>query len=322
MKTVKAVAPYIHPRGINFKHKPYEAWKVLGGKTAPAHYPPRFLHGLVFRYELPSIVKKLSLTLKLSLKESVRLRFVEPVSLYFDTFPDYALREVIPFVWDCWPQYFDKMCSWLEKHDVKTAIFTSSQTAERIMERFPKMNVMWCPEAVDASCYKEGKPLRERSVDLLEFGRSNEKVFKAALPKIVNHVCTMQNGKYIYTNEQLYDVMGDAKVTITLPRSMTHPDVAGDIETLTQRYWECMLSRIVMVGHAPRELVELVGYNPVIELKEHHVAEQIAEVLAHINDYQEMVCKNRETALKMGDWKMRIRDVINFLSEYNYQCQP
>ena len=49
----------------------------------------------------------------------------------------------------------------------------------------------------------------------------------------LNHVCTKQNGKFIYTNEQLYEAMGDAKVTIALPRSITQPEIAGDIETLT-----------------------------------------------------------------------------------------
>lgn len=189
MKTVKAVAPYIHPRGINFKHKPYEAWVKLGGQVAPAHYPPRFLHGLAFRYEIPKWVQKFkSLRWFKGFKDEARLRFVEPVSLYFDTFPDYALREVIPFVWDCWPQYFDKMCSWLEKHDVKTAIFTSSQTAEGMRERFPQMNVMWCAEAVDGSLYTEGKLLAERGIDLMEFGRSNERVLNVKLPETIKHV--------------------------------------------------------------------------------------------------------------------------------------
>lgn len=315
-KIVKAVEPYIYPGGINFKNKPYEAWKELGGQVAQAHYPWRCLHGLAFRYELPSIIKSINSKLSTANYQSeARLRFVEPVSLYFDTFPDYALYEVIPFVWDCWPRYFEKMCSWLERHEVKTAIFTSSQTVERIRERFPQMNVMYCPEAVDASCYIEGKPLKERSIDLLEFGRSNEKVFKASLPESVKHVCTIQEGKYIYSNEQLYEVMGDAKVTITLPRSYTQPEIAGDIETLTQRYWECMLSRIVMVGHAPQELVDLIGYNPVIELEKDRLNEQIQDILANINSYQKLVDKNREVALKMGDWKNRINDVMNFLHE-------
>jgi hypothetical protein len=178
---------------------------------------------------------------------------------------------------------------------------------------------MWCAEAVDASLYKEGRALVERGIDLLEFGRSNENVFKVALPETIKHVCTKVNDEFLYTNEQLYDAMGDAKVTITLPRSMTQPEIAGDIETLTQRYWECMLSRMVMLGHAPKELVDLIGYNPVVELDVEHIVEQVQEILAHIEDYQPLVDKNRKTALKKGDWSVRMQEVMKWLKDCGYE---
>ena len=313
MKTVKAVAPYIHPEELNFKTSPYEAWVKLGGQTAKAHYPHRLLHGLAFRYEIPTVLK--------NCKEA-RLRFVEPVSLSFDTFPDYARYEIIPFVWDCWPRYFEKMCHWMKKHQVRTAIFTSSQTAERMQQRFPEMNIMHCPEAVNSSLYHQGKSLKERSIDLLEFGRGsggdfNENNNQNGSKKIC-YVCTKVNGKFTYTNSQLYKAMGDAKVTITLPRSITQPEVAGDIETLTQRYWECMLSRMVMVGHAPKELTELIGYNPVINIDKEHFTEQILNILTHIDDYQKLVDKNQEVALHFGDWFVRMHEVMGWLQSKDY----
>ena len=80
MKTVKAVAPYISPEGINFKSKPY-AWMKCGGKTAKPYYPLRLFHYFAFRYELPSFWND---------KSESRLKFVEPVSITFDTFPDYV----------------------------------------------------------------------------------------------------------------------------------------------------------------------------------------------------------------------------------------
>lgn len=312
MKTVKAVAPYIHPEELNFKKAPYEAWVKLGGQTAKSHYPNRLLHGLAFRYEIPTILK--------SSKEA-RLRFVEPVSLSFDTFPDYARYEIIPFVWDCWPRYFEKMCHWMKKHQVRTAIFTSSQTAERMRQRFPETNIMYCPEAVDSSCYKQGKLLKERRIDLLEFGRGSGIDFNENQNgnKKFQYVCTKVNGKFTYTNKQLYEAMGDAKVTIALPRSITQPEVAGDIETLTQRYWECMLSRMVMVGQAPKELTELIGYNPVIEIDKEHFTEQILNILTYIDDYQKLVDKNHEVALRYGDWSVRMREIINWLQECGYK---
>ena len=305
-KILKAVSPFIHPSFLNFKMMPYEAWKRNWGEVAKAHYPWRWLHGAAYRWELPTIWK---------CRKEARLRFVEPVSLKFDSFPDYARYEVVPMFWDCWPRYFEMTCEWLRKHRVRTAIFSSRMTAERMHKRFPDMEIIWCPEAVDGSVYQKGKLLKDRTIDLLEFGRSNEKVLQAGALSL-NHVCTKQNGKFIYTNEQLYQAMGDAKVTIALPRSMTQPEMAGDIETLTQRYWECMFSRMVMVGHAPQELVDFIGYNPVIELRDDISAEAlIRDVLEHIDDYQELVDKNRETAERLGSWDVRMEWLMEELRE-------
>lgn len=202
---LKAVSPFIHPGFLNFKVMPYEAWKRNGGEVAKAHYPWRWLHGAAYRWELPTIWKS---------RKEARLRFVEPVSLKFDSFPDYARYEVVPMFWDCWPRYFEMTCEWLRKHQVKTAIFSSRMTAERMQERFPEMRIIWCPEAVDGSVYQKGELLKDRTIDLLEFGRSNEKVLSAgALEKAfesshgadgknfsLNHVCTKRNGNFIYTN--------------------------------------------------------------------------------------------------------------------------
>lgn len=313
-KTLKAVAPYQHPGFLNFKMAPYQAWKQNGGMVTGEHYPPRFLHGAAYRWEMPTVWKS---------KKEARLRLVEPVSLSFDTFPDYARYEVVPMFWDCWPCYFEKTCDWLVRHRVKTTIFSSRQTAERMREALPNINIIWCAEAVDDSVYDKGKLLKDREIDLLEFGRSNDRIINAEKLEQVwigenslNHVCTKQHGKFIYTNEQLYQAMGNAKVTIALPRSMTQPEIAGDIETLTQRYWECMFSRMVMVGHAPKELIDFIGYNPVIELREDVSAEDlIRDVLEHIDDYQELVDKNRETAERLGSWDVRMKWLMEELRE-------
>lgn len=313
-KRLRAVAPYTHPGNLNFKRMPYEAWQEAGGPVAPAHYPTRALHGLVFRHELPAVWKS---------RREARLRFVEPVSLTFDTFPDYVTHEVVPMVWDCWPKYLDTVCRWIGRHDVRTAIFTSRQTADRVKAQCPGVDILWCPEAIDARTYTAGRPLREREIHLLEFGRRNDRIFSCDLldritvgGRPMTHVCTNQNGKFIYNNAQLHEAMGNAMVVVTLPRSMTQPELAGDVETLTQRYWECMLSRMVMVGHAPQELVDLVGYNPVVELREDMSPEALVQsVIEHIDDYQPLVDRNRATALSTGTWPVRMRMVMAWLKD-------
>ena len=201
MKIVKAIKPYIHPGFLNFKNAPFLAWIRMGGKSAPPHYPPRLFHKFAYHHEIPSWLKT---------DKEARLRFLEPVSLYFDTFPDYALHEVIPMVWDCWPCYFKKMCRWIDKHHVKTAIFTSSQTADRMKQKLPELKVMWCPEAVNTSNYIKGKELKENrqlEVDLPCCQVVWHTVWMVVVvgdPQIRHHILFVEEVEYLYP--QLYIV--------------------------------------------------------------------------------------------------------------------
>ncbi len=309
MKHVFAVAPYNH--GINFKMQVYDAWVKMGGKTMPTHYPWRAFHKFAYNYELPTFHKS---------NKIAKLRFVEPVSLSFDAFPDYARYEIIPMIWDCWPMYFEKACQWFIKHNVRSAIFTSSQTADRMKERFPEMNILAITEGIDTSKYKEGKNLNERSIDLLEFGRRNKKVFDVNLPKNYTHLYS-KNGEHLFKTEQdLVNGLADSKITVCYPRCDTQPQKAGDIETLTQRYWEAMLSRIVIVGRAPKELIDLIGYNPVIEIGKENQKERIIDIINHINNYQSLVDRNKDTAKKMGSWDIRVRQIMDWLRSSGYKC--
>jgi hypothetical protein len=306
---IKVIPPYIHPGHLNFKYPAFEGLSACGLQTGKSYFPWKILHHWAFLYEMPRICVE---------KRTAMLMFVEPVSIRFDTFPYYATHEVIPFIWDCWPCYYDKMESWFNRHKTRTAIFTSRMEMEEMQKRYPQAKMLWCPEAVDATLYKKWKPLAERTINLLEFGRSNERVLGKI--SIDNHVCTYVDGKFIYSNEELYEAMGDAKMTICLPKSMTHPDVAQGVETLTQRYWEAMLSRMLIVGHAPKELIDVCGYNPVLELpdKKEEINTFILDILSHIEDYQNYVDFNRQTALEKGLWSIRMKGVVKWLGEIGY----
>ena len=308
MKTVKAVAPYYHKGGINFKHKPYEAWIALGGKTDKTHYPCRALHGLAYRYELPLLGKS---------KKEARLRFVQPYSLFFDSFPDYVQYEIIPFFWDVWPENFEKTFTWLAKHDIKTAIFTSSQVAEMVQAKFPRMNVLAVTEGIDVETYSKGKQLKDREIDFLEYGRSIDKVVKYKFEGL-NVLRGQKNGKNLLTSKQLHEGLQNSKVVAAYTKKWTNPEQAGEIDTLTQRYWECMLSGCIMIGHAPIELVDFIGFNPVIEIDRKMPNEQLESVLDNIANFQDLVDRNREVAIKYGDWKYSMQRVMIFLQAKGY----
>ena len=310
-KRVVAVRPYQFKEGMQFLNGAFRAWKDAGGAWCDHCWQPRPFHYFFHRYSVPFRLPQS--------KKEARLVFVSSSILRFNTFADYVRYEVIPMIWDCWPCFFEEISAFLNKNKVRTAIFTSSMTADLMKKRFPGMNILFVPEGIDVSPYRAGKLLKDRSIDLVEFGRSNKKVLNEGFEgKDIVHKCS-KNGEWVFpTNKELNEGLAASKVSLTFPRCDTHPEVAGNIETLTQRYWECMLSRVVMVGRAPFELVNLVGYNPVIEIGGKTAENLIMDVVMHPETYQGLADKNREVALQYAGWLGRMHKIMNFLKECGY----
>ena len=309
MKIVKAIPPYIYKGASNFKYYPCEAWEKIGGKVLRNFYPPQFLHSLIYRITLPSVFKN---------KKEARLRFVSGYSIQFDTFPDYAFYEVIPLIWDCWPKQVESVAAFFRKHQVKTAIFTSSQTADVFRDLFPKTNIQTITEGIKIDLYSPGNVLSDRKIAILEIGRKDGNFFKTPLPEGINHIKTGNFARTFQSDEEFRAALADTKVTVTVPRCDVDKKTAGNIETLTQRYWECMLSRIVMVGRAPKELINLIGYNPVIDWDGNDASPLVSDILGNIGKYQELVNRNYETAKKMASWEMRMKDIMIYLKNKGY----
>lgn len=311
MKRVIAISPYQYKQGSNFKMRPFYAWEKIGGETAPGHYLPQRLHGVAYHIEFPTLWHN---------RKKTFLRFAQAQSLCFDTFPEYACYETIPMIWDCWPAYFEKTCKWIERHKVKTAIFTSSQTAEKMRQRFPDKNIFHITEGICTDFFDGGRELMRRVIKLFEMGSVKRGYFRKKYPEQYKRLHYKPDNWKNVGQDGLKQFLQNSQLTIIFPRCITEPETAQGIETLTQRYWECMLSRILMIGHAPKELTDLIGYNPVIEMDLEHDLEQIEDILAHISnpDYQDLVDRNRETALRMGSWDIRMKQVMEWLRGLGY----
>ena len=295
MKRIIAVQPYIFPRDGNFKQQPFRAWRMIGGETVEGHYP-KVLHKLLYTYDcFPTLFQK---------KDEVRLCFVQPYSLYFDTWHSVMTHEVVPFVWDCWEEYDEMLCSWMKRHGVRACIFTSRLTAERIKSRMPHLNILTITEGIDTENYGGGKELCDREMDFYSFGRQPEKLRETDFSGL--------NVSFNGSGSEFRERLQNSKATIAVPRCDVVPTCH---ETLTQRYWECMLSRMVMIGRAPKELTDLIGYNPVINIDYACLPEQIRHIKENISDYQPMVDRNRETALRHAPWELRMKEVKEWLEK-------
>lgn len=239
----------------------------------------------------------------------------------YSAWPLMYTHELIPIIWDCWPKYHRTLLKSLKQDKIKTVFCTSSQTRDLIKDSFPDINVYWLPEGIDIESYSCGPLLKERTTDVVELGRQLPRLHNSLIESQHRHNIThlySKHGELLFKDfSDLTKGLANARITICYPRCDTHPEMAGNIETLTQRYWECMLSGTLIVGRSPMELIDFCGYNPVIELK-NNSAEEIRLILENIDAYQPLVNKNYEFARRHASWSTRIPYIKETLADLGY----
>lgn len=230
-------------------------------------------------------------------------------------FPKGCFQEVVTFSFDCWPHRYDEWESFFRRHQIKLAFISARQSAEEMQRRMPGMNVVWMPEATDPADYCPRKNLVDRPTDVLELGRKYDR-YHSQIVGILretgrSHLFEAVKGQKIFPNDKrsLAEGMGNAKISICFPGALTHPYAAG-IETVTHRYFETFASKCLPLGRAPEELVELFGYNPVIEADLERPAEQLDDILQNVGDYQEFVDRNHGRLLEAGTWDVRAAQIL------------
>lgn len=244
-------------------------------------------------------------------------------------FPYYGCCEIVPMLWDVWPNSWGIMLEMLRELGVKTVLVSSHQVAEMI-NRETQVRAFWIPEGIKAKLYHRGLPLAQREYDVYEMGRRYEKyhmvlqdmkkegAINQLLTSNLTKDGTLSNAMSVSIDD-FYDNISRYKVMICFPQCDTNPRRAGDIETLTQRYWEAMLSGCLMVGRAPKELVDLIGYNPVVDVDWENPVEQMKDILEHIADYQTLVERNYQSATNYADWSKRMPLIVKCLEEAGYK---
>lgn len=294
---------------LPFQKPIFEYAKKCGFSCLARKRIPRWMHGFVAHFPLNFYIggKKTSVA---------KIIMVSATHLNLMVFPDAYCSEIIPIVWDCWPQMRYKIDALLRLCKIKTIFFTQSENVTFFKGKYPNLNVLFLPEALDFAPYHIGDALENRALDVLEYGRVNALI--EAKISSMNDINYQLSKRYKDFNE-LALVLSRAKIVICYPRSITNPEIANGLETLTLRYWECMYSKTLMVGKAPLELIELIGYNPVVESSINDLPETIRHILSNINSYQDTVDKNYNSAIKWGCWSKRLQALQEMLLKYGYQ---
>lgn len=199
------------------------------------------------------------------------------------TFPQFAHNYQIKGLWtyDVWEPAFDEFEALVREVEIDVLLLSSYEATRHFRNlRIPNCEVHWVPEFIDAGKYK-AKPWDERTVDIIAFGRQSP-----AYHERIDSECRKLGLNYLFqprvpTWNDLTKMLADSKICICFPRSVTNPEVAGNVSTMTLRYLEGMAAQCVLLGNAPAEAKRLLGYSPVIEVDWQNPIGQLQELLQH-----------------------------------------
>lgn len=249
-------------------------------------------------------------------------------ALLMNAFPFFYHYEVIPMLWDVWPSTWEQLYRDLCFMRCRTVLVTVKSMAEKLTRELG-IRAYWVPEGIDTNDYQKGDSLSARKIDVYELGRQKadyhrvlESLHQAGRIGAYSRNMYAPDGRLLElafpTVESLLNALPQIKVIVSFPQIDTHPQKAGGLDTLTQRYWEAMLCRCLIVGRAPQELIDLIGYNPVIDVDWQNPEMQIQNILSNISQCQDLVDKNYQTALKWASWDGRITEIIGMLRQDGY----
>lgn len=229
-----------------------------------------------------------------------------------DAFPLQLRYRITPWIYDCWPADFARWDGLLSRLAPQAAYFSARSVARRFAVAHPSIRCDWVPEAIDPEAYEPGLALESRRTGLLELGRiwpAFSGRFRRGLEAagvVYKQTFAGDRSRYVSACE-LPSVLADTRLLVCYPKSVSHPSVAGGVETVTYRYFEGMASRCVLIGHCPEELADLWGYNPVVEVGLDYPVEFLVDAALNPSRYQPLVDRNYDRLQEIGHWRHRIR---------------
>jgi hypothetical protein len=237
-------------------------------------------------------------------------------------YPYCLTRPCVTYSFDCWPGQYDAWAQVFNKNRVRTAFISARQSADAMSRRCPTTEFQWLPEAVDPDEYSSELPLMSRPIAVLELGRRfesyHQRIKDALHRQGLTHIYPERNrGLVFQSNKAVQEAVGKAQICICFPQSITHPERAGNVETATLRYFEAMAAKCVLLGHCPKELEDLFGYNPVIQANLDNAASQlIDDILPRITHYQTLVDRNYQRLLEVGAVHHRASAIVSTLRRW------
>ena len=233
-------------------------------------------------------------------------------------FPYFHFNADLKVLWmyDAWEPLFDEIEKTIRAYKINLVFTASKQSADYFNTlNIPNFQSHWIPEGIDVTQY-QFIPYHQRTTDILQLGRKwNE--YHEKIKTVENDLVYQYEkkaGQIIFpTREEFLFGLANSKISICVPSDITHPERTGNISTITNRYLQSMVSKCLILGKLPHDMLHLFDYNPIIEIDEENPVTQIESILANFDTYIPLIEKNYEVVKNFHNWDNRVTQIENFI---------
>jgi len=216
------------------------------------------------------------------------------------------------YIFDAWHGNHKRIIELVEELEIKNLIVSSLQAKEMLSSYSCKCKFHWVPEGINPEEYQYHS-YKKKEIDVLQLGRKYD-LYHFLIVQLLEKL----QKKYLYeeikgqiifpTRESFINGLAGTKISICFPSNIIHPERSGDIETMTIRYLQSIASKCLILGKAPKEIISLFGYNPVVEVDMNNPQEQLESILLNYNDYIPLIEKNYKN-INNHTWEKRWEEI-------------
>lgn len=215
-------------------------------------------------------------------------------------------KDASVYLFDVWPATFPFFEYFFQKMKFRNVFLSSRAAAIYFNDRIARTKFHWIPEGIDVNSYFF-VDYSKKDIDILQFGRKYEDVHQDIVNCNEKFSYLYQKGsdKLFVTNAEFKQALARTKVSLCFPATVTHPEKAGGISTMTARYLQSMASKCLVVGMMPDEMKELFDYKPVVEIDLDRPYKHLEDILEHYEDYRGLIERNYDCVRKFHSWGNR-----------------
>lgn len=200
------------------------------------------------------------------------------------------------WLFDAWPDSLQDLRELVHTFGLTHLFVTAKQSALAIEKIVTPCQVEWLPEPLIDLGFSP-VPWSKRKDSVMQFGRKYELYHDSLLygMKSVHFDYRFEKtkGEVLFpTTEEFLFELGRTKISVCFPSDITHPERAGSVSTMTQRYLQSMASGCLILGSSPPEMIELFGYDPVVPADLNDPAGQLSNIIACSDEYLPLIERN------------------------------